>query len=135
MDFFIMDFLLYGMYGLLYLAGLTVALVYWRRCPKACAWLFTASLLGLLANLTRVGLQLHFVNRDDIVVRENIVPFTKAMYLTSIVQWIAHGLLLLAVFAGRNEPPFKERSPRPLSDDDGDWPPSISKPSTDVKGR
>ena len=117
-----------GLYGLLHLAGFILALVYWRRCPKACSLLFMAALLNLLATLTLF----YFLAVPD----NRQAFFVPGIVFASILQWIAYGLLLMAIFAGRNDlPPKDSRPSRPIPDDDDDWPPSIAKPSTDIQGR
>jgi hypothetical protein len=115
-----------GLYVLLHLTGLILALVYWRRCPKPCALLLAASLLSLLGSLTRVGLLL--VGAGD------NFPFFRTP-AASILQWIAYGLMLVAIFAGRNEP--RRLPPRPLQDDD-DWepkPPTSTRDTTGIQKR
>jgi hypothetical protein len=117
--------LIHGMYGLLHITGLFLALMFWRRCPKACALLFTASILNILVTAARVGLQFFWVD---------MVFFGYAMAITSIAQWIAYGLLLVAVFAGRNdERPREARPTRPWPDDD-DWRTPTPKSPADSTG-
>lgn len=115
-----------GLNLLLHFLGVMLAIIYWRRCPTACALLFIASVLSMLASVNVYTLPF---------VWEGGHGGQIAALAAIFVRWIAHGLMLVAIFAGRKEPPLKEsRTPRPLPDDD-DWPPSISKPSTDIQGR
>jgi hypothetical protein len=127
MDMTITTIIIPGVYALLHLAGLMLALVYWRRCPKACTLLFTASSLGLLT-MTLLAL---FFGKEE---REKFLG--PAMGIASVSQWISHGILLVAVFAGRNdERPRQARPPRPFSDhDDDDWRPPKPKPPADSTG-
>ena len=123
-DFFFV--LIPSLFVLLSLAGMTIALMYRRSCPTACRLLFTASLLHLFATLIQLDLMFNLAGPDGFLVS----------FAARILQWIAYGLLLMAIFADRPEPPRQETLPsKPLPEDDDDWPPSIAKPSTGIQGR
>ncbi len=109
-----------ALFALLHVTGLLLAVVYWRRCPSACALLLGASLLNLIASISRIAM---------ICIGE--VPFFAFTGL-SILSWLGYGLMLMAVFAGRTEP---ARLPR-LDSEDDDWAPSrkASGPATDSTG-
>jgi hypothetical protein len=116
-----------ALFALLHATGLILAVVYWRRCPSACALLLGASLLNLIVSASRIALQ---IGRGDF-------PFFGVAFTgLSILSWIAYGLMLMAVFAGRNEPtrlPPRIRRPDP---EDDDWAPPAKAPAptTDSTG-
>lgn len=98
-----------GLFLLLQLAGLVLALAFWSRCPSACALLFLGSLLSMLANVGRVGLML--------VHPDGNLPFLGFIPMISILNWVAYALMLLAIFAGRNEPTRPSLQNLPPDDD------------------
>ena len=103
------------LFVLLHFVGLILALVYWQRCPAACSLLFTGSILNLIGSIGRIGL--------PFVVAPGGLPFFgTVMSGLTFLNWLGYGLLLMAIFAGRNEPThLPARSPRPLPDDDDEF--------------
>ncbi len=108
-------FLVPGLFVLLHLTALILALVYYRRCPAACGLVILASTLGLVVTIGRVSFQLLLIHGDG-----NPQMFSLAMLGFNIGSWFAYGLLIVAVFAGRNQPPAQRSRLDPLDDDD-DW--------------
>ena len=111
MDNLSSQLLMPGLFLLLQLAGLLLALGYWRRCPSACGLLFTAALLSMLSTLGGVGLQ--FAHPDG------NLPFIGFIPMLSILNWVAFALMLMAIFAGRNEPAHPALQSLPPDDDWG----------------
>jgi len=116
-----------GLYALLHLTALSFALVYYRRCAAACSLVLTASILGLLANAAEVGVTTFW--RHDL---DNVLSFTYLMMGITTLNWCAYGLMIVAVFAGRNQtPPTWSPQAYPHDDDDTeDW----NKPATPSAG-
>ena len=113
-----------GLFLLLHLVGLILALAYRRRCPAACALLFVASIVSITGSFARISLVLGIARPDPFILGGGL----------SVLNWIAYGLMLLAIFAGRNEP----KRPPPLPPDD-DWTPprapAAAKESTGIQQR
>jgi hypothetical protein len=106
-------FLFSILFGLLYFAGIVLALVYWRRCPAICSLVFAASLLHLISSW------IQFVG--DPAGIPHMLPIVGSVSTAGIIEWVAYGLMLVAVFTGRNE----LARPRPIPVDD-DWTPPKS---------
>src|SRR5437660_295592 len=100
-----------ALFGLLYLAGIVLSLVYWRRCPAACSLVFAASLL----HLTSAAIQFAGDQRGI----PHVLPIGGGVSTAGIIEWVAYGLMLVAVFTGRNE----LARPRPVPVDDNWAPP------------
>ncbi len=120
--------LYYGLPGLsavLSAAGFVLALVYWRRCPSACQWVALACAIHFVVTCARVVfLTISFQIVND---RETINFIFIGMGFLNLV---AYAMLLLAAFAGRNQPtrPYPPLTPRSRYDDDWDPPPKKSPP-------
>ena len=106
--------------------GLFLAIICWRRCPKACFLLAVSSLLNLLFTLVAFGLPFQELKDNQVIQGE------MRAGLGSIVAAIAHGLLFIAIFAGRND---HRRSNRPFGDEEDDerLPPKLSANDTNIR--
>jgi hypothetical protein len=98
---------------LLHAVGLVLSLAYWRRCPAACSLLFTACILNLLGTGGRLAATL--------LLQQGMLFTRELIWGLAFLNWLGGGLMLMAIFAGRNEPTrLPPRSPR--------WPPDDDKP-------
>lgn len=116
-----------GLYALLHLTALILALVYYRRCPSACGLVLVASSLNLTVTIARVAYQMVWPPRDG-----NFMMFGTIMAGFNIVNWIAYGLMIVAVFVGRHPPtptPYRPARPDPR-DEDWDEPPAALPPES-----
>jgi hypothetical protein len=104
-----------ALFALLYLTTLVLALVFYRRCPAACGVVMTASLISLTATVARAIFQLTFSPID--LPR---MTYVLVLFAFSMVNWLGHGLMIVAVFVGRN-PPDRFRAMRRFADEDEDW--------------
>jgi hypothetical protein len=103
-----------GLFLLLHLAALILALVYYRRCPAACGLVITASIMNLAVTVARLLVQFF-----------PEMPMVRLFTVFAMINWVAYGLMLVAVFVGRNQPaPTPFRDPRQDDDDDWDQPPA-----------
>lgn len=118
-QFYVMPLL----FVLLHLAALILSLVYWRRCPSACALLLPASIMNLAAALGRICLPFLLQHAE--------AAFLNAFMLgLTALNWLGYALMLMAIFAGRNEPTrLPPRLSRPHEEDD-DWHAPAPKPPT-----
>src|SRR5436309_57220 len=86
-----------GLYSVLHIIGVILAMTHWRRHPTASALLLAGALLNLAVNITRLAVQLVLLeNGGDFGIFRVLTP------VFGVVNWIGWGLILLAVFAGRN---------------------------------
>lgn len=112
------------LFVLLHLAALVLSLVYWRRCPAACSLLFPAAIMSLIGSVGRIGL--------PFILPPGEAFFGNILTGLTVLNWLGYGLMLMAIFAGRNEPTRPPRAPRSLpddDDDDDDWlPPKLPLP-------
>lgn len=104
-----------GLYALLYLTALALALIYYRRCPAACSLVITASALNLTATAARLFVQFFWLPRDG-----DFATFGVIMAGLGLLNWVGYGLMVVAVFVGR-QPPARERYPARSEPLDDDW--------------
>jgi len=90
---------------LMYLVGMVLAVVFWRRYPRPCA--FTVSAMGLLL-LTSVGqtfATLYFIAYRGISLGQESGGLAWMLMASTLVgtllRALAFGLLLAAIFVGR----------------------------------
>ena len=107
-----------ALFALLYAAGFILALVYWRRCPSACRLVAAACAIHFVVTCTRVIFIMfwfQFANDREV--------FNYVILGLGFMNLIANAILLLAAFAGRNEPtrPYPPLTPRSRYADDDDW--------------
>ncbi len=119
-----------GLHALLHMTALILALVYYRRCPGACPLVVAASLMNLAVTVGRVVVQTVWLPRDG-----DFATFGILMAGFSLVNWAAYGLMIVAVFVGRNPPaPAPYRSARDDGMDDDDWSPPAAAPQKAPEG-
>jgi hypothetical protein len=89
---------------LIYVVGIVLALVYWRRCRRPCAFTFFSCGLLLLTSIGQSAVRLYvFQGRADL----DLSPEKLAWILTLIAQVssclraLGFGLLLAAIFVDR----------------------------------
>src|SRR5207302_1863666 len=90
-------------------------LVNWRRCPKACGLMLVATSVNFIVTIARGSLHYALM-----AVAIDIEIYGIAMAALTFIQWLGLGLIILAVFAGRDEQESSRyRRPRgfPLDDD------------------
>ncbi len=98
--------------------ALVLSLVYWKRYPNVCVLVLAGSLLNLLATVTRSVLPMMWFRHFD-----DQLSFGFANLGISLVNVLASGLYLLAIFTGRTTcTPRSERPTRRYVDDDWDRP-------------
>jgi len=89
---------------LVYLVGLVLALVFWRRCPVSCVLTLIATLLllGLIVTSTFVYQYLFHARAEMDWPPERIeLMYSVIRFVSSLLHALGIGLLLAAVFAGR----------------------------------
>lgn len=92
---------------LVYLVGMILALMFWRRCPGACAYaLLGAGLLLFLAiGQTVVNMYLVSHQSEIGVSMSNFGALLSAIAVVcSLIRALAYALLFAAVFVGRRPP-------------------------------
>src|SRR4029077_6353760 len=97
-----------------------------------CNLVILAALLGILAMLGRTGFQMWFLRGDA-----DPRMFGYVMMGFSGVGWVSRGLLIVAVFAGRNPPtptPYRPDRFDPRDDDEWDRPAAAPKKTEDATG-
>jgi hypothetical protein len=100
------------LFAFVHLAGVILAIIFWRRCPTACALLLCASLLYLLVSVSYLVLNRFLAFNFPGWVHDGL----------GILDLIAYTLILVAVVANRDDParlPPRRRRHEP--DDDDDW--------------
>jgi uncharacterized protein with PQ loop repeat len=123
MDAFLFGMLLIpGLFMLMHLTALILALVYHRRCPAACRLVILASVLNLVATPGVFVGQMISVHGEGAIRMQLMIVFVFAF-----ISWIAYGLLLVAVFAGRNQRAPQRSRHDPLGEDD-DWDRPVAAP-------
>src|SRR5438132_5007540 len=86
-----------SLFALLYLTALILALVYYRRCPAACSLVVSASILNLAITVMRVAYQTMGLRDGD------FRTFSIVMTGLAVGNWVAYGLMIIAVFVGRHQ--------------------------------
>ena len=125
MDSLLWVWLVPGMFVLLHLTALVLALVFYRRCPSACGLVVISSMMSLSVTIARAAFQFLWLHNP-----ENRMAFGLVMSGFAGVSWIAYGLLIVAVFVGRTPPtPTPYRSAQTLDDDDDEWNPPAAAPA------
>jgi hypothetical protein len=92
---------------LVYLAGLILALVFWRRCPTPCLLVFVATVVLLLLTMIHPFLSGYFIQARTEMgwTHEKLGSIFSAIALTtSCLRAAALGLLLAAAFIHRVSP-------------------------------
>ncbi|MFO0966813.1 MAG: hypothetical protein U0793_14670 [Gemmataceae bacterium] len=91
-------------YLLAYIAGMVLALSFWRRYPTACLLLLLGCLVKMVASLALVFYSLFFwFDKGE-------GPIEMVPLLITVIDAGAYGLLLSAVFVGRRAPAPRDRS-------------------------
>lgn len=92
---------------LVYLSGLILSLVFWRRCPTPCLFVLVATVLLLLVTVTQPFMTQYFIQARSEMgwTHEKLGWMFSAVALTSsCLRAVALGLLLAAVFVQRRVP-------------------------------
>ena len=90
-------------YFVVYIAGLTLAIVRWRQHPRVCLLVALACGIDIFAGLAGAGLSMlpiWFLQKGG-TMAELGVPLAIANAIVGMVRLGAYGLLLAAAFAGR----------------------------------
>jgi hypothetical protein len=117
-----------GLFGLLHVTAVILALAYWRRYSSACALLLAGAILNLLVALARFALPAVLRPGND------AFSFTLAFSALSIVSLLGYGLMLMAVFAGRSAASLPPSRPRAVPESDEQWEQPEPEPPPDSTG-
>ena len=91
---------------LVYLAGMVLALVFWRRCPRPAMLTLIGMALFLVTTLVQSFLFIYLVRaRDDFGWSHEMLGWivSASGLIGSVIRAAAFGLMLTAVFIGRKE--------------------------------
>ena len=97
---------------LTYLAGIVLALIWWRRWPQCCALITSGLLVLLLTSVLQPLLTQYIVmNRGPSSIGSQLLTIS---IITSFIRAIGTGLLIWGAFAGRTAPVAELRAFEPL---------------------
>ncbi len=116
-------YVLPALFALLNAAGFVLALVFWRRSPKACSWVAMGCAINFVITVSRVGFTMtwfRIVNDREI--------FNYVIFGLGFLNIVGNAMLLVAAFTGRNEPTRPYPPVMSRLDSDDDWEPQPKKP-------